>query len=475
MISGLTKYFKQNLIFLLLSAYAIAGILTIVFFDGTGDSGDSIMHYLFARYAPVHPELYFDHWAKPVFVLISSPFAQFGFNGMKLFNLSVSILTFYLTYLTSRSLQMSNTFLSVIFLIFMPLYYILTFSGLTEPLFAMFLIGAIYLAINRKYFATAVVVSLIPFVRAEGLIIIIVFGCWFLINKQWRYLPLLLAGHVVYSLAGYFVYNDFFWIFSKLPYATLEPKYGSGPLLHFVVQLNYVIGIPLYFLFIAGILSYPWHWIKGNMNLSREEIILIFLGFFLFFIAHSLFWYFGIFNSMGLKRVLLGIAPLISLIALRGYNFLFGELFIRYKLAGNISGILFVFYLVIFPFSGNRASVNWKKDMKLTREQTMAKAVSAYIREHPVPPRNKFLYTHPYLSEVMNIDHFDVSRRKDLNLQNLAQLEPGDKVIWDNWFALVETRITLDKLLATTGLMRAIDYSSNDSDREIRFVIFRKE
>ncbi|MEI6174154.1 MAG: hypothetical protein WCR01_10400 [Bacteroidota bacterium] len=471
----LVQYFKQNAIYLVLLAYGLAGVMTIVFFDGTGDSGDSIMHYLFARYAPVHPELYFDHWAKPLFVLISSPFAQFGFNGMKLFNLSVSLLTLYLTYLTARSLGMPNPLLGVVFLIFMPLQYILTFSGLTEPLFALFLIGAIFLAIHRKYLAAAVVVSLMPFVRSEGLIIIVVFGGWLLCKRQWKYIPWLLAGHILYSFAGYSVHHDLLWIFTKIPYGSLDAKYGSGPLLHFVTQMNYVIGVPLYLLLVAGIFSYLWHWIRKKGMISPDETILIFAGFFLFFIAHSLFWYLGIFNSMGLKRVLLGAAPLISLMALRGFNLLTLEIIPGKKVVTRIMGGLLVTYVVIFPFTHNPAAIRFSNDMKATREQTMAKAVASYMAQNPVPPQNKMLYTHPYLSESMNIDHFNGLRRRDLTMRNVSLLQPGDKVIWDNWFAVVETKTTLRSLLETPGLVREIDFSANEDGHEIKFVVLRKD
>jgi hypothetical protein len=491
---------QAKAIYILLAVYAIAGIVTIIIFNGTGDNGDSIMHYLFARYAPVHPELYFDHWAKPLFVLISSPFAQFGFIGMKLFNLCVNLLTFHLTYLTARSLSLPNPLLSVVFLLFMPLYYILTFSGLTEPLFAFFLIGAVYLAVQRKFLLAAIVVSFMPFVRSEGLIIMIVFGCWLLVKKQWKYLPLLLTGHLVYSVAGYFVYHDLLWVFTKIPYSSLEPKYGSGPLLHFIFQLNYVIGIPLYFLLVAGILSYPWHWFRSYQNQDRfqpgssyqdrlnlqpvnqksvviysDETILILAGFFLFLIAHSLFWYLGIFNSMGLKRVLIGVAPLMSLIALRGYNLITAELFTKYKLAGQITGGMLLAYLLIFPFTHNPAAINWNQDMKLTREQALAKAVASYVKANPVQLQNKLLYTHPYLSEVMNIDHFDERRRQDLTFQNIDQMQSGDKLIWENWFAVVESKTTLERILNSPGLVREINFSSKSEGREVKFVVFRKE
>jgi hypothetical protein len=471
----LLQYFQQHAIYLLLLVYALAGITTIVFFNGTGDHGDSIMHYLFARYAPIHPELYFDHWAKPMFVLISSPFAQFGFVGMKLFNLSVSLLSMHLTYLTARALHIPNPWLVIVFLICMPLNYILTFSGLTEPLFALFLIGAIFLAIRKQYIAASVVASLMPFVRSEGLLILVVFGTWLLLNKQWKYIPLLLSGHLVYAIAGYFVHHDFFWVFSKIPYSSLEPKYGSGPLMHFAIQLNYVIGIPLYLLLAAGIFSYPWHWIKKNIKLSQNETILVFIGFFLFFIAHSLFWNLGIFNSMGLKRVLLGVAPLISLMALRGYNLLTFEFLSGKKIVNYIAGGLLLAYVVIFPFTGNPAAINFEKEMKLTMKQTMAGAVAAHVKTNPLYERHTFLYTDPYLSEALNLDHFDVGRRQDLTWQNLALLQPGDQVVWDNWFAVVETNIALDALLKTPGLVREINFSAWDDGREIKYVVLRKE
>ena len=35
--------------------YLGAGLAAIALFNGTGDAGDSITHYLYARYAPQHP------------------------------------------------------------------------------------------------------------------------------------------------------------------------------------------------------------------------------------------------------------------------------------------------------------------------------------------------------------------------------------------------------------------------------------
>ena len=77
--------FSKELLLLSL-LYLGSSIFILLLFTGTGNEADSINHYLFAKYAPEHPNLFFNHWAKPLFTLIASPFAQFGFVGVKIFN-----------------------------------------------------------------------------------------------------------------------------------------------------------------------------------------------------------------------------------------------------------------------------------------------------------------------------------------------------------------------------------------------------
>jgi hypothetical protein len=76
--------------------YAFTGLLFVVacivalVLNGTNGGGDSIGHYLLAHHAWKYPNLFFNHWGKPVFTMLSSPFAQFGFKGVKLFNVFVT-------------------------------------------------------------------------------------------------------------------------------------------------------------------------------------------------------------------------------------------------------------------------------------------------------------------------------------------------------------------------------------------------
>ena len=51
----------------LVGGYLLVSLAVAFLFDGTYDSGDSIQHYLFAHYAPHHPELLLDLCGKPFF------------------------------------------------------------------------------------------------------------------------------------------------------------------------------------------------------------------------------------------------------------------------------------------------------------------------------------------------------------------------------------------------------------------------
>jgi len=462
----------KNFIYVVLLFYILIASLTIIFFNGTGDAGDSVYHYLFAKYAPIHPELYFDHWAKPVYVLLASPFAQFGFSGIKVFNATVTLATIFFTYKIALALNIKNAILSTIIMIFAPLYYLLTFSGLTEPLFALIIAISIYLAIKQKYLAAGILISFLPFIRSEGLILAGIFGIYFLYNKQWKIIPFLLSGSIVYSIAGYFVHHDLLWIFNKIPYASLDSTYGSGKLFHFTEQLFYVVGVPIYVLFWIGFISLIIKTIKKKI--LSEELILIFLGTICFIIAHSLFWYFGIFNSMGLKRVLIGVMPMIAIVSLEGFNFIFNDLFWKKKTLKIIIQFMIVAYIVVFPFTSNPASIKWKRDMMLSQDQQSAMTSANFIIDE-TGGDFRILCAHPYLSEVLNIDHFDENKRIDLTSDNIDQMKAGDFIIWENWFAVVEMKIKKEYLDNNDGLINLYNSVEDDKGRSVMYSIYTKK
>jgi hypothetical protein len=446
--------FQDKLVFSGILLYFI--ICTWVSFSlkGTVDSGDSITHFLFSKYSFVHPSFFIHHWAKPLFVLLSSPFAQAGMTGMKMFNSLVSTLTLIFTYLTAKKIINDNSFLSIIILCFAPLNFTITFSGLTEPLFAFWLIFSIFLLVSEKEKSAVLFISFLPFIRSEGLILLGIFAFYLIINRKFRIIPLLLTGHVVYSLAGYIYYHDLLWVFTKIPYAKLSSTYGSGPLLHFVNQMIFVIGIPFDILLYLGIvfiiLSFFFSKLRIQIKYYKEKLILVYGGFLAFLVAHSLFWYLGIFNSMGLKRVMICVIPLMALIAIDGYNLLTRAL-IKKKSAGIIAGLIFIAFIVVFPFTGNPAAIKWSKEFSPGNDQILMTEMTNYIKKNY--SYSMLYYDPPFISLELGIDHFDTTKRKELpEIYKNQNIEKDALIIWDNWFAVVENGISLEQLQKDTRL-----------------------
>jgi hypothetical protein len=463
---------KKLLPFICLSIYLATGVLFIFLFDGTADSGDSILHYLFARYAPQHPELFFNHWAKPVFVLMSSPFSQFGFMGMKFFNLMVSGCTLYITYATCKSLEVKNPVVVMLILMFAPYNIIITLSGLTEPLFALFLISGVYLVVKHKLIAAAILISFLPFVRSEGLIMAGMFALFFIVNRNYKAILFLICGHVVYSLAGWFVHGNFGWVINEIPYNRLSSAYGSGEPGHFITSMIYVVGVPVYLLFWLGTVGNIIALIQRKEKSGSVNSILILGGALVFIAAHSLFWTLGIFNSMGLIRVLVGIIPLIAIIALVGFNFISEHKFFG-KLAKPIVQALLLLYIVVFPFTDNPAAINVKKDLLPDTGQICSHEVADFIIEHGYK-ENRFFTAYAYFSLVMNWDYFDKSRHVELKTENIHLIRKGDCIIWDDWFAKNTSGINLENLENMTGVIKIKEFYCEKSDHP-KFVLFKKE
>ncbi len=461
-------WLKSNVLWSILTLYGLFAIGVILFFTGTGDSGDSVLHYLYAQSAPKHPELYFNHWGKPVFTLLASPFAQFGFNGMKVFNSLTVVTMLYFTYKALEGMRMERPAVALLIIICSPLLILHTFSGLTEPLFALFIAWGLYLVVRKKWWWACIVISFLPFVRSEGLIVMSAFGFYFLIKNQWKILPWLLFGHLAYSVVGFFYYGDLLWVFTKIPYAQTDSIYGSGDLFRFVDQLPFVIGIPSAILLAVGLIVLLIQLVRRKFHSELHAIV--FYGFLSFFVAHSLFWYLGIFNSMGLNRVLLGVMPFMAIIGLVGANAII-SLAKNSKIAKSVTTWLLAGLILLFPIADNPSAVHWKRDMNLSGEQQVAKEMADYLLR--TQGRNhKFVYAPPYISVALDIDHFDRSKRMDLNPVWLKEVKKGDILIWDDWFSVVDCHITQEMMEERADFRKLKSFHGMQQDRPVTYTAY---
>ena len=430
---------------------ALLGISVVMAFitRGTYDSGDSIKHYLFARYALQHPLNLLESWAKPLFTLLAAGPAQAGFMGMKLFQCAVVATSAWCAYVVARSLRLSAPELAILFAYAMPDYFLIQFSGLTEPLFGLVLVGAVALAITNRPSWSAALISWLPFVRSEGFILIGIWVVYLAWRRQWRSLPLVLLGYAVYSAVGAVALGEPGWVFARNPYATVS-VYGHGNWNHFLVSLPGMLGWVLAVLAALG----GVRMLRDCLRLARRqeplfsaEILLVYGSITVFILAHTIFWAKGLFNSFGLTRVLDVTAPLFAVVALNGLAWLMelgrsAEARRRIRIGATVA-------VVAFLFTGARNAFRWQRDFVRPPDQVVADNAAAWMRQQYDLSARPIAYEFPYVAMATDNDPFDYTAHP-ASAAGWApqpdQLPIGTLLVWDDWFARTESRLDLAQL-----------------------------
>jgi hypothetical protein len=436
--------------YLITGLFFLAGVFLLIFANGTGDEGDSVMHYLYARHAFQYPEFFLYHWAKPVFTLIAAPFAQAGFKGLVFMNIVVSSVTIFLTYRIAQKLKVPLPWLAALATALSPLMMIVTFSGLTEPLFALWMMIGFYFLVNKKYLTGFLWISFLPFVRSEGLIILCVLVVYAFFERKWKYIPLLMVGHLAFSLAGLIMHKDPLWVFNEMSYAVLSSAYGEGYWNDFLRRLPEVSGTVLCFFLVLGLLYGAIRTVKRFFYhekdaIGNNELFLVYGSFVTYFIAHSLFWAFGIFNSFGLIRVMMAVIPLMGIICARGVKYFSMLLDVTMK---SKAIWISVALIIIFPFLPGNYGFKWKRDFSLKADQLAEKRMSNFVKKNYPDYKNYvFYYEACYNSVALDVNYFDsTEHRRLLNAFEENRFPPQSFIVWDDWYARMAGNVEYEKI-----------------------------
>lgn len=449
------KFIKEShFVIIALVLLSIAGGLLFYFSESTYDTGDGIRHYLISRYSWNHPHLFLDSWGKPFFTLVSSPFSQFGMFGAVTFNILCGSFSAFFSYKIVKKLGYSNSWVVIFFLLFTPIYFLSLNSGLTEPFFGLVLILSIFLASENKFLWSAIVVSFLPFVRTEGFILLPAFFLFFVYYRAFVPVLFLSLGTLVYSLLGFLCWNDFLWILHHNPYnGSNREAYGSGDLLMFVERQDYIWGNVLSALMALGILLIIIQlFLKKNsssnykMNVGIEKVLV--LGCFaIYFVAHSIMWWKGLANSMGLVRVFAGVAPCTAILCLKGANLFLDLPYLRNKLITLFSIICLFVFVCAKPFQSEFYP------FVLNNEQLVIKEAALWMKANKYNER-KIYYLYPYMPLLLDFDAFDGNKAAELwglypsiKKDGIGFVPDGTIVFWDAHFGPNECGIPLDTLL----------------------------
>ena len=408
------------------------------------DTGDGIMHFFISQASWNNPSLFLDHWGKPLFILLSSPFAQFGFNGMVVFN----ILVFLLTVLLSNYIffkQKTSAWITLLF----PLVLLKTYDvsstvlgGLTEPLFNLALVAALYLLLERKYLWFALLVSFLPFMRSEGQLPIVLAFSILVLLKEYKSLPFLSAGFLIYGLIGLPVYGDFLWYFTKSPYQMDNGIYGSGPWYHYLISYESYIGKFGLLVAIGGLFALIYLFLKRKWNaINWQGLIFTYGVFFGVLFVHSYFWATGQSGSLGLTRIATQGMPVFLLVNLIyiGKTPL-NNLFIVNGIFTAVASVL-IFLLVNTTYFPKKADPLEKEVIHAAEFLKAANLKGNKIYYHfPL-----FAYAYGENGRIKNtpIVHHSFAHLTH-DIQQL--LKPGDIIVRDSHFGPQEMHLALKEL-----------------------------
>ncbi len=421
---------------------------------GILEGGDGVHHYQIARYAWKHPELLLDIWGKPLFTLFSSPFAQLGHWGMVLFNVVCLVVTAWAADGVLRKAGIAARLLFAPLLLFTPVYGTMVLAGMTEVFFGLLTVIVLRLLWDQRYGAAMLVASFMPFARPEYVAFVPLALAWVAYQRQWKALPFILTGHLIYGIVGTFVHKDPLWVFHQDPYTGAADIYGHGEPLHFISRFKEMFGAPLMWAVVVAVVAAIWLWVNDRTNRAGLKLLLVvgFLPALGILTLHSLLWWKGWKGSLGLLRVMATAAPLLVLCAVWPIG-MAGISTVR-TWPGRILGSVL---LIAFLVKGQQAALRAFQELPIPDQpyeqfmRDVGERVAAVRDQY-----GKIVYYHPQVAFNANIDPFEQERaqlgwapRPELPALGLNE---GELLVWDAHFGPKEGRTPLEQLLEHPGV-----------------------
>ncbi|MBI1835893.1 MAG: hypothetical protein HYR91_01370 [Flavobacteriia bacterium] len=422
------------------------------------DSGDGIMHYFLSNASWENPTLFLHHWGKPLFILLSSPFSQFGFGGIVGFNILVFFLSVLVAWKIAAKLEVNKWFQLLFPLILVNIqdFSLTVLGGLTEPLFNFFFLISFWFLMTKQWTFLAIIVSFLPFLRSEGQLPIVLVLMMLLYLKQFKSLPFLILGFIIYALIGYFVNGDFWWYFTKSPYSMNNGIYNQGQWNHYLMSYKNYLGNIGLFIFIGAFIylaiqSLKKHW----LNLEFTLLFYVYGTFVGIVVLHSYFWATGQNASLGLTRITTQAMPAFILLNL---YFLSKSKFGTYSYLQPMFGILAVIIAFSSVFTKHFPSKANPFEIQLLRAASDLKS-SAKTYTH-------IFYHHPLFCFAFGDNPFKKNQTcvfyycEDLEKEIDTQMKNEDLIVRDSQFGPQEQHLTLKKINASKRLKLIKEYVS---------------
>ena len=225
-----------------------------------------------------------------------------GIRALYGLNMFATLGTAWICYLSGRKLGMRNPWMLVLLFGLQPVILANFHSALTEPTNALVLAYVIYLLISYRYAKAIIIASFLAVIRTEGLVLVGAMLPFLIINRKWKYLPLLFSGTLVFAVLAALISGEWDYFISHNPYFKFESEGkfdpGSGSFWHYAQAQKSITGFWITLLIgiaVLFIIDYIFSRLKKRTPHEMSQFVLwLFLPLFVgHFFAHTFIWYWG--------------------------------------------------------------------------------------------------------------------------------------------------------------------------------------
>jgi hypothetical protein len=436
-----------------LAVCAAAGMAMLFLFDDSCQQ-DGGQHYLFARWAWVHHELFVGVWSRPLYTSVYAFPALIGYRAARTLTVLICLAVSYQIWRLAEDFKIDRAPLAIALVWLQPSFFLFCADNMTEPIFALVYVVALRLHHRGRLKAGMIVASLMILARPEGFFLGMLWGAWVLTERRRDgererqgdkdagrksvfpslHLPfspslrpsvslsllLLATGAFTWWLAAFAISGDPLFIKNNWPanWPVTGTIYGAAGLYAFPIRLPESVGLFLLPPFFYGL----FHLLKHRRLSTLTSSFLLLFG------LHTILRAYGLLGSAGYPRYLVAISPAIALITLAGWNEM-AKLFASAPRAFKTAGVGLVIAVSALTNFAYADGAEWSRD---------ARAISAahfWFQSQPAkPPVSRLIWSHPYSCILFDRDPWEnhgFTRDREADLKTLRDSESGTMVVWD--------------------------------------------
>jgi hypothetical protein len=384
-------------------------------------------------------------------------------------NTLLFIFTARFTSLTASHLGLRHTWVAPVLIALAPAYFYSTMSGLTEVLFAFVLSAGLYFFTSQRYWAAALFITFLPFVRNEAYAIWPLFLVAFLLKRQWFSALLLFIGPLVYGIAGHILLGNFWWFITDNPNSGAKDIYGHGVWSHFIDTFDISTGTWLGWCALIGSVVAGFWSIRHRRAKENLTVLLAVLSFLVVLFVHSLAWWQGLLGSLGLVRVLATVLPVMVIIVL----FVFSKLEDLTYMKPFISGVAVL--LIVYGSWGDLFAIQAYEFEKFPKQpdpqEKVIQELAAWRDSSKHATNQNIWYMHPAVGYYLGIDNFAVLDSRQFwylsKLKPSISIRHGGLLIYDGKHAPNEGNIAKEDLFADPDLALIMAFTPSENLTEL--------